>query len=105
MSAPFVVVPAEPIGTTKGVAFVTRRAGCGVEAIETPHYPESREGRDLRAFRVARQVGLGDAARALGFASVATYSDLERGHARFVDPEDWGRAKALIAEVKTARRP
>lgn len=87
---------ATPIRHRRGVAFVTRARGCGLEDVRTPSYDVRPEAHALAALRKEAGLGLHDAASKLGMRAVEL-SGLE--HGRLV-PEDRGEWARLTAALK-----
>lgn len=84
--------PVEPVG--KRTAFGHQNMGDRPHVwgeIELDAYPESKEGRALRDFRTARQIGLREASAKLGISAVHL-SNLERGAATC----DWETVRTLL---------
>jgi len=89
--------PVEPIG--KRVVYGHQNMGDQPHVwgeMEINDYPESKNGRALRDFRTARQVGLGEAAKKLGI-SVVHLSKIEHGAATC----DWEIVRMLMPESET----
>jgi hypothetical protein len=73
------ITPVAPIGKCKTMAFVNRgRAGCSFENIELDVFPDSPDGKKLRARRHELDMSLRQLANLLGISPVET-SGLETG--------------------------
>ena len=79
---------------------MTRESGCGFEYVDSPVYPPSPHGDELRAARTKgqRHVTLGDAARHLRIGTT-DMSGLERGSRTFATESEWASALAMIKEL------
>jgi hypothetical protein len=89
--------PVGPICSRPAVALVRRDGKCNLEAIDSPQYPESPRGEELREARLASSISMGDLARKLGIGP-AELSGLE--HGRFTtDAEGWAEAKRAIIDL------
>lgn len=93
MSA-FAVVSVAPTGSERAFAF-------GIGEHEVVVYPPHPDGEALRQARVGADLGLREAAKALG-VTPAVLSGLEFGRYRFERAEAWAEAAKVYAQ---ARRP
>lgn len=92
--------PVEPTGTERHRVHVQRATPrgrvCEWRDVDSPTYPPSPEGEELRRLRVrVADLVLREAARRLGL-SPAELSGLERGSLTFVDPRGWSLARSLL---------
>lgn len=90
------VVKVEPVGTKRVGGMRCMRNGSVVTSWDEPVYPPYPDGVALRRARVAARMGLQEATKRLGL-SAEIVCGLEHGRYRFVDGDDWARARDAIA--------
>lgn len=97
------VIPVQPIGSHRSMAFVTRTTGCGLAEVEAQEFPSENVhwGQALRDFRLTLDLSLREAANVLGLSAV-DMSSLERGRATLAEP-DKDEAMALLARERLKR--
>lgn len=97
---PLATRPVEPTGTERHRVHVQRATPrgrvCEWRDVDSPTYPRSVEGEELRRLRVHEaDLVLREAAKRLGL-SPSELSGLERGSLTFVEPGGWELARTLL---------
>lgn len=95
MADPLIITPVAPIGRSIHLGFGHLADGSPVYAWEADDYPPSPEGKSLRDERRRLDMGLRQAAKALGI-SAAQLSSLETGQATC----DWEVARKMLLAPK-----
>jgi len=93
---------ATPYKHERGIAFVTRSRGCGLEDIRTPLYDVCPGARAISATRKEAGLGLRDAAIKFGIRAVEL-SGLESGRLVPEDPNEWATMTDKIRETRALR--